>query len=177
MIGVVKQYNNYSEDLKDSVIALNTIKDTVFTKLIEGKIHNIESSNNKVLLLMDQMSGIDYIRENNKGLQGIAARVQWGKAYNSFTIRSERHTGSKTELEKRIHQIKNEYFYPTFTLQAYFDNRVDNNLLSIAIIKTKDLYKIYQESPLLFQTRKSDNKFKFIYWNDLKGFVKKEIIK
>lgn len=157
-------YNNWSTDLSDSIIALESIKENILPKLISGKIHSIENSSNEILILLDKLSGIDYIRQNENGLQGIAARVQWGKNWDTFTIRSKRHTGTKTELEKRLYAIKNGYFYPAFTLQAYFDNRQTNNLLSIAVIKTIDLYNLYQNKFELFESNKSDNEFSFIKW-------------
>jgi len=165
-------YNNWTVDLSDSVIALESIKYTILPKLIGGKIHTIENQKNEVLMRIDIKSGIDYIREDENGLQGIAARVQWGNAWDTFTIRSERHTGTKTELDKRLHQIENGYFYPAFTLQAYFDNREDNNLLSIAIIKTDVLYDLYKSNRKLFNSRSSDNKFVFIEWHKIKRHIK-----
>jgi hypothetical protein len=119
--------------------------------------------------MMDRCSGIDLIRENDHGLQGVASRVQFGKAYNTFTIRSERHTGAKTELEKRIDQITQGYFYPAFTLQAYFDDRISMNLLSIAVIKTLDLYKAILRGKNV-KTNKSDNVFKYMHWKDLMDY-------
>lgn len=168
--------NTWDKDLKDSVIAINKIKDNYLPKLISGKIHSAENSDVEIVKLLDVVSGVDYIAENEHGLRGIATRVQWGTPYNTFTIRSERHTGNCTELEKRLYQIENGYIYPSLTLQAYFDNRKENNLLSIGVIKTKDLYRIYQESPLLFQTNHSDNEFKFIHWHNLDGYVKTIIV-
>lgn len=165
-------YNSWEIDLSDSVVALESIKDTVLPKLISGDIHTIENQENDILIKIDIKSGIDYIREDNNGLQGIAARVQWGNAWNTFTIRSERHTGAKTELEKRMYQIENGYFYPAFTLQAYFDNREENNLLSIAVIKTKTLYRLYQTNNDIFKSRKSDNKFVYVEWNKIKKHIK-----
>ena len=165
------QYNHWSHDLKDSVIALESIKNIIST-VISGRIHTIESVNNEVLILLDQKSGIDYIREDAIGLQGIAARAQWGKAWNTFTIRSERHTGSKTELEKRTEQIENGYFYPQFTLQAYFKNKETNQLSTLGIIKTKELYEFIEKNPDKVEENKSDNKFIFVQWIYLGGIIK-----
>jgi len=89
------------------------------------------------------------------------------EVWNSFTIRYARHTGTETEYEKRQKQIKNGYFYPAFTLQAYFDNRTDNNLLSIAVIKTMDLYRFIDDYPRYIKQNKSDNEFKIVFWGDL----------
>jgi hypothetical protein len=165
-------YNNWNVDLSDSVKALEKIKDTVLPKIISGKIHCIEKSNDEILLLFDRISGVDYIRQNEHGLQGIAARVQWGFNYNTFTIRMQRKTGAKTELEKRIEQIKNGYIYPAYTLQAYFDNRKENNLLSIAIIKTIDLYTLYFSNPKLFRVNESDNIFLILDWYKVENLIK-----
>ncbi len=160
-------YNDWRKDMGDSVRALDAIRDTVLPKIITGKIHSIENSDKEILILMDALSGIDYIREDDKGLQGIAARVQWGNNWDTFTIRSERHTGNKTELQKRQEQIDQGYFYPYFTLQAYFDNRQDNNLLSIGIIRTIDLYEFMAFYPEKVHGRKSDNCFLYVKWCDL----------
>lgn len=160
-------YNNWNVDLKDSVKALYKIKDTVLPKIINGKIYCIEDKEDEVLMMLDRLSGIDYIRKDNNGLQGIAARVQWGNNWDTFTIRSKRKNGKETELSKRINQIENGYFYPNFTLQAYFDNRINNNLLSVAIVKTKDLYNLYLSDPSIFKKSKSDNNFIYIEWYEL----------
>jgi len=165
-------YNSWKKDLSDSVKALKTIEKTVLPRVISGKIHSIETSHNFVLMLMDQKSGIDYIREDNVGLQGIAARVQWGKAWNTFTIRAARHTGAKTELEKRLSGIANGYFYPAFTMQAYFNNRKDNLFLSLGIIKTKALFDFLKNYPDKIERNKSDNSFVFVRWYHLSNLVK-----
>lgn len=160
-------YNNWCVDLSDSVKALETIKNNELKKILDGEIYSIENSNNEVLILMDKFSGLDYIRKNDKGLQGVAARVQWGKNWQTFTIRFKRHTGTETELEKRLSQIDNGYIYPAFTLQAYFNARNENKLLGMAIVKTKFLYSLYLEKPNLFYEKKSDNLFLCINWNDI----------
>tara|TARA_R110000868_G_scaffold239826_1_gene494309 strand:- start:394 stop:906 length:513 start_codon:yes stop_codon:yes gene_type:complete len=159
-------YNNWKVDLKDSIKAMEKIKLTVLPKLIDGEIISIEESDNGVLLLFDKYSGIDYLRKNDIGLQGIASRIQFGNAWNTFTIRTERISGAKTEYIKRKEQIKLGYIYPFYTLQAYFDNRNDLNLLSICIIKTVDLYEEI-ETNLKVKIRVSDNVFKYINWEDI----------
>lgn len=165
----MKEYNAWDRDLTDSTKAIQGIKDTVLPKLISGSLYSIEKSSNEILLWMDIYSGIDIVRKNSDGLQGVASRVQFGHAYNTFTIRSERHTGAKTELEKRLKQIESGYFYPALTLQAYFDDRIFMNLLSIAVIKTVDLYQAIVKGKKVY-TQRSDNKFKFMHWHDLLGF-------
>jgi hypothetical protein len=159
-------YNNWQVDLKRSILAIEKIRFDVLPKLINGEIINIEETDNKILLMFDQFSGIDYLRKDSIGLQGIAARVQFGNAWNSFTVRTERCTGSETEYKKRLEQIEKGYIYPYFTLQCYFDNYIDLNLLSICIIKTTDLYFEIENNKNV-KTRKSDNFFKYLNWSDI----------
>ena len=161
-------YNHWELDMADSVVAIKKMNDDGYLgSLIKGKIHTVEHVKNDLLVLMDIKCGIDYIREDETGLQGIAARVQWRKKpYYTFTIREERYTGAKTEYEKRVEQIKNGYFHPRFTMQAYCDNRTDNNLLSAAMCKTVDLYEFVEKYPELIRSRMSDNLFMAIGWSD-----------
>ena len=152
-------------DNKNSIKAFNAIKDSHLPKLIKGKIINIELSNNEVLAMLDLYSGIDAIRKDDTGIQGIAWRAQFqNRKWNTFTIRAERETGTATEYQKRIEAIDKGYFYPAYTVQAYFDNIENLNLLSMAIVKTKDLYELFDNNKDLFNTRKSNNVFYFIEW-------------
>lgn len=173
-------YNHWKVDLSDSVKAISKIKDTILPNLISGEIISIEETQNEILLMFDKYSGIDYLRKDNNGLQGIASRVQFGKeddkapiAWNTFTIRYERDSGAKTEYEKRMYQIKHGYFYPAYTLQAYFDNRKDMNLLSVAVVKTVELYRYAEENFDKLGQNKSNNVFKFVRWSELdKSIIK-----
>ena len=163
------KYNNWKKDLSDSAKAIRSIQHTVLPTLISGKLHSVESSGNALLLMMDQSSGIDYIREDNKGLQGVASRVQFGSDFRTFTIRAERHSGAKTELQKRREQIAGGYFYPAFTLQAYFSGRKDLIMKSIAVIETTSLYDFIEKHPEKVYERFSDNLFICCKWRDIQG--------
>ena len=167
-------YNNWITDLTNSSKALSKVLYTILPQYLKGKIHNIETSNNEILVLLDTKSGIDLIDETSTGLLGIASRVQFCpiqfKPYNTFTIRAERHTGTKTEYEKRTEQIEKGYLYPALTMQLYFDNKIDMNFLSGALIKTINLYRFIKEHPDKIKTRYSDNKFYYINFSDLKDY-------
>lgn len=164
--------DNWVKDSKDSISAFNAIEKSVIPMLLSGQLVNIEQRPDEVLLWLDLNAGIDFVRKNEKGIQGVAWRAQWGRNFDTFTIRSKRDSGARTELEKRIEAIKEGYFYPAFTMQAYFDNRQNNNCISCAIIKTTDLYQAYIDSPGIFKKRKSNNEFYFADWSDLPGLVK-----
>lgn len=158
--------NNWKCDLNNSIIAIESIRKTILPKIIKGNILTVEGCNNEILMLLDERSGIDYIRHDNEGLQGIAARVQFGCSYESFTIRYKRTTGTMTEYEKRLKQIQQGYFYPAFTLQAYFDSIKELNLLSISIMTTIDLFKELEENPKVItkSNNQDGNIFKVLFW-------------
>ena len=173
-------YNPWRKDKDDSIVAIKTLELTILPELISKftginncKIISIEKSEDIVLTKFDQSSGIDLISQNNKGIQTIASRAQWGKDYQSFTIRYERTSGSQTEYEKRLIAIKEGYDYPQLTMQAFFDDRKTNNLRSIGLIKTTDLYSFTEiniDNPYLVHRKTSDNPFLTIYWKNLSGY-------
>jgi hypothetical protein len=156
-------YNKWTTDLGVSIKALSRVK-PIIESLLSGKIHNIESSNDEILILLDSKSGIDYIIEDNVGLKGISARVQFEKVYNTFTIRYKRESNTKTEYQKRVDQISDGYFFPAITMQAYFDNRHDLNIQTMAFCMTRDLYNFLEYNSDKVITKKSDNLFKVVSW-------------
>jgi len=158
--------------------ATNAIKNVMplLNKCVSGELISIENTGNKILDMLDQCSGIDMLSLSNGNIKGIACRVQWGRNWDSFTIRLQRHTGTKTEYQKRIDSINNGSFYPYLTMQAYLDNKRDNKILSLAVIKTIDLYELIDTHNYLFRKRKSDNVFLYVNWLDIKHKTDKKII-
>jgi hypothetical protein len=157
---VAKQYNHWSEDLKKTIPALEQIPKLFFKD--EWSIESIEQNKNVILKKLDTKCGIDWIVENDEQMITVASRIQFSKNWQSFTIREIRHTGSKTEYEKRIEAIKNNYLYPLYTCQCYF--KEDYTFLGGAIMRTVDLYESLKNG---YTTRKSDNQFKVKYFKDI----------
>jgi hypothetical protein len=168
LISKPKSYNNWSTDLDNAAKYVAQITSSLD---ITHHISSIENTQDGILAMFDQFSGIDWIGktpENN--LYGVAVRVQWvndSKAWNSFTVRSKRHTGTKTEYEKRIQSIKEGFFYPMFTIQAYIDRKSDK-IVSVALVKTVDLYEYMDKYSYEVTSNKSDNEFKVVWWNKYK---------
>lgn len=163
-----KKYDKWIVDLKKTYPALEIIKEKFFEN---SKILSIEKIDEEALIWLDQYSGIDWVEKNSENqLTTIAARIQWDINYKSFTIRSERHTRTKTEFAKRKEAIKNGFLYPIFTLHAYFENKSSPKLLSCVMVKTLDFYTFIKKHPDRIYEKESDNKFKIVYWNDLKLF-------
>lgn len=156
-------------DLDASSRAFETISGTTLQKLIKGDLISCETfaeQEQSIGFAMDVQAGIDYLSVNDYGMRGLAVRVQWGVPYNTFTIRKSRPSGVKTEYEKRTYQIENGYIYPEFTIQCYFDNKEKNNLISMAVVRTVDLYQALKTSDNI-ETLQSNNEFLAIHWNEI----------
>jgi len=83
----VKLYNPWIKDLKAATIAIKKNRHFIIEILGGGDIYLLEGSDNRILRLLDEVSGIDMIWRKDDQIKGIASRVQWGIPYNSFTIR------------------------------------------------------------------------------------------
>ncbi len=113
-----------------------------------GELVSIESvQNTGFMKLFDTYSGIDaWHISTGKQLRGVASRVQWidddQKPWDTFTVRTERDSGARTELAKRLEAIKEDhgYLYPHLTVQAYCSKPCgEGELLSVAAVRTDQL--------------------------------------
>jgi hypothetical protein len=91
---------------------------------------------------LDMSAGIDGWQVHAQGMRGIASRVQQGeRAYNTFTVRMARKSGTETEYAKRfraIHNPQRGWIFPTLTIQAYSQTQ-KGPILSVGITRTVDL--------------------------------------
>jgi len=130
----------------------------------------IESSENPILKMFDKYAGVDAIQVGKDGsLRGVAVRVQYGRSWNTFTIRYRRSSGTKTEYEKRLDAIRHDKMYPQLTVQCYLSTD-KQKILSAAWIKTKDLYRQIIKYPDIqkFNSAGEDgNIFLFVDWDYL----------
>ena len=98
---------------------------------------------------LDMLAGIDaWQMHSEKGLRGIASRVQEGKAWDTFTIRYARANGQETEYAKRIRaldEVEQGWLYPHLTIQAYVNDE-HSELLSCAVVRTCDLFRAAQHA-------------------------------
>ena len=157
---------------EDSQYSASVLTDKVVTFLsMSGNFTNIEEYDDYLIKQLDLNAGMDVLCQTGSHMYGIAQRIQsissLHPCYNTFTVRSERHTGTITELQKRKEAIENEYLYPKYTLQAYIDTNNNNNIRSAAYIKTKDLFNFVETHPELVSKNSSDNEFIYVDWKDL----------
>ena len=163
----IKDFNKANKDVSKFLSFINDLTSN------GSKIIEIETSDNDVLQMFDKYSGVDAIQvTKDNQLRGVAMRVQYGKAWNTFTIRYKRSSGSKTEYEKRVDAIENEKMYPQLTVQCFLSSD-SKEILSVGIIRTKDLYdQLKDKSIVNFRQAKEDgNTFIWTRWQDLKGLL------
>lgn len=102
---------------------------------------------------LDTLAGIDawHIMRDQHAIRGIASRVQSdGTAWDTFTIRLSRHHGRSTDTEyrKRLYALQNAergFLLPHVTTQAYVSAPRTGELLSVAMARTADLFKLAQD--------------------------------
>ena len=142
--------NLYKNDSVKSANQFHSIVKPKLEELLKSEINIIEeyeednSSMYRVSKELDMYSGVDGWRFDkvNQRHQYIASRIQiikkGFKPFNTFSIRASRQN-SKTEYEKRIYAIENDWLYPQLTIQTYLDD-TESEILSLGIVYTKELF-------------------------------------
>ena len=171
---------SFIKDFKDANADFAGFK-TELMSHIKGDLVNIETNDSQLANMFDQYSGVDAFQIINKQLRGVAIRVQWGNAWNTFTIRFKRSSGTKTEYQKRCEAIFTDvgYLYPYLTIQAYLDTRGEaTRILSCCAIKTKDLYQYLAINMANVRKRKcpEGNEFLYVGFDELKRHTKNIIV-
>lgn len=129
--------DNFETSLKKSMDAYRRYVRPVIGRYISGKLIVIEGKTDDELAEMfDQCASIDIIRQSEKGLEGVASRIQFGHNWRTFTVRFKRDSGAHTEYEKLVYAYKNRLMCPKFTYQAYIEN---DALSGLAVVETASL--------------------------------------
>jgi len=119
-----------------------------------GQLQPVEASSDaEFAKTLDMLAGIDAWQVlSSRWRCGLASRVQWGQAHNTFTVRIALPSGAETEYHKRIRalgQREQGFLYPHLTVQAYLD-QAGGALLSAAVVRTADLF---EKARLLVENR------------------------
>jgi len=147
----------------------------------EGLIKLIKGKDGDVGKALDTLAGIDayqYYLANMRGIAGRAQRMKPGrKPYRSFTIRTDRPSGSKTEYEKRLEAIKHKNegaIFPHWTMQSY-STEDGSQVLCVGLAKTEELYLFIEErenNGYIFPHKKPENgdeEFLYVNWDFYKA--------
>lgn len=147
------------QDLKQSSKAfLELAWPKLSKKLGGGEIMPVETVTDSTFAdALDQLAGIDawQVFGNRDGIRGIASRMQPDRNFRTFTIRYRRMQGRETEWKKRVRAIddKRGALFPFLTVQGYY-NSAQNHLLSVAAIRTLDLFdtmRPFEDDAVLYQ--------------------------
>ena len=131
--------DNFKTALKKSSIAFEKHFRGPLLEILNGNFEVVEGvTKDEMAKTLDMLAGIDIWHiHKRQGVRGVASRIQYGKSWDTFTVRKTRESGAKTEYEKRIYAMKNEFLYPVLAFQGYISNDVP---LSFALTKTKDIF-------------------------------------
>lgn len=102
-----------------------------------GHVIPVESVTDSAMsTALDTLAGVDLWYVANREVYPVASRVQYGRAWNTFTIRYSRRSGVATEYQKRVTSILSGSLYPRITIQAFIQG---GQLLAAAAVDTKHL--------------------------------------
>ena len=140
-----------ARDLQDSTrIFARVIWPVLGPRLGGGNLVPMEGvADSRFAREVDLRSGVDawQIVSGTGMMRGIASRVQYGRAWASFTIRDRRVSGADTEVAKRIEALRRKaggWLVPALTIHGYVTSRNDPELLCAYAIRTEDLYGFIQ---------------------------------
>lgn len=105
-------------------------------------------------------------------IRAVAYRVQWGKSYDTFTIRYSRVTGNPTEWEKLLFAQDNRadgWISPVLHVHAYVSTD-ETKLLSLGIVETALLvrFMIEHKSEIPLMKNRDGSQFFVVTWASLR---------
>lgn len=129
--------DRFETSLKKSMDAYRKYVRPVIGRFIAGELIVIEGkTDDEIAQMFDTCASIDIVRKDERGLAGVASRIQFGHNWRTFTIRLQRDSGARTEYDKLAYAYDNHLLCPKFTYQAYIENGV---LTGLAVTETANL--------------------------------------
>jgi len=149
---------------------LNQLAASHLSERLNADVTLVDIDRSPVEAILDQQCGVDALVQYNGATYGAALRVQEGRNWGTFTIRTARHTGAETELLKTKRLLKTRgALRPQLTLQAY----VDKDHIAYGLAMTDKLFAWIAEQPLSSLSHLSNgadgNRFMVVDWRYLMG--------
>jgi hypothetical protein len=173
---------NFREDQADTIRVMTGPMQAFLLARYGGHLKRYEGKGDPVALRLDRDYGIDYELIDQVGKpRYLATRIQqapqkvrkygspeYWLPYNTWTIRSERTSGARTEAAKRQEALREGGICPHWTLQGYvptFDSLI---VLSIGIAETEAVYCAVDAGKCWEEINPADgNKFLCVKWSDV----------
>ena len=128
-----------------------------------GELISVETvTDSRMADYLDWYAGIDAWLVRQPVMFGIASRVQWGQAWDTFTVRSSRPDGGMQELQKRRLAISNGSLWPRYTVQAYI---CADRLESAAIVETDHLIALCDQLKDQERRNQDGTRFRYVKWS------------
>lgn len=147
----------------------------IIKKLLKvDEVIQVENDPNRACQVLDMYGGTDYLitfkKNDRTSVFSVASRMQPYNSeqypnsvpFNTFTVRKERDSGAKTELDKWDWSIKHGGQRPELFMQGYYDYK-DETIKTLAVIRLLDLRNaIYDENKLCVLAEKNSPNSRFI---------------
>ena len=163
------------KEIEDRISELSTIFEHTLWPIVKryvggGRVLVTEvHAGDSMRAALDVCAGIDAFQVNDTGVRAIASRIQQGRDYRSYTIRTRSRGGNETEIDKRTRatQSNDGYMYPHLTIQAYMSAGYTLPVLSIGIVRTRDLYHALSLRDWPRRRNSDGSEFVFLHWDEL----------
>lgn len=141
-------YELFTKDMDwSSALFANLVWPLLRDRIGGGELLQMENRpDHDLAQVLDTKAGIDAFQVRGDLMRGIACRCQVGTDYRTFTIRKSRHSGTRTEYDKRLEAISSPgcCLFPALTIQAYAKTET-GPILSAGAAYTKDVFSFIQE--------------------------------
>ena len=156
---------SFDQDAIKALLAFDSFVAPALKKILGAKrIFSTELHNNGLEKFLDQETGIDALIVSDDGTTYPAAcRIQFGKCYESFTLRRSRPKGTTTEFDKLNRAKKMGGLMPTYHVQAF----IENDTAIIAVAETVDLLKYIDGHKDQWRKTSEGETFYYIPWRKL----------
>lgn len=165
----IKDSQIVDSDKKQSADDFNNLVKPAIEKYCDAKIIHTENLRGKLPLMLDREFSTDALYIKDGKMFGVSSRIQRGKNWRTFSIRSGRDSKNKTEFEKHSDAIANDDYLPEITLQAYI---VDDDF-TIGMARTVDVVDyITKYKPRPIHTGKAEvgqAEFYPVSWQDFQN--------
>lgn len=158
---------SFEQDATKSIQQFNSFTAPAIKKALGAKkIISTEQHKNEIEKFLDQEAGIDaFIVIEGNTIYPVACRLQFGKCYESFSIRRSRPSGAITEHSKLVEAFRTKGLMPKYHFQGFVD--ANEQTAIVATTETIELLKYVEKHQKQWRTAPSGETFYYCPWREL----------
>lgn len=122
-------------DKRQSADDFNNFVKPAIEKNCAAQIISLENLGGKLPLMLDRQFSTDALYLKGDKMYGVSSRVQRNQNWQTFTIRAERDSNARTELQKHSDALAKGEYLPEITVQTY----INDGEITIGIAWTADI--------------------------------------